>query len=64
MTLTINYIKQPTGKNQVDVFWKCLDQNPGPIFAAIVFLSIVERKHIARISHFHTAFKDTANKAP
>ena len=28
----------------MDVFWKCLDQNPGPIFAAIVFLAIVERE--------------------
>lgn len=24
------------------MFWKCLDQNPGPIFAAVVFLSILE----------------------
>lgn len=33
---------QPTGSNQVDVFWECVDRNPGPIAAAIIFLGIVE----------------------
>lgn len=34
---------QPTGKNQVDVFWTVFDRNPGPIFASFIFLGIVER---------------------
>jgi len=32
----------PTTKNQVAVFWEVLDKNPGPIFAATLFISIVE----------------------
>ena len=24
------------------MFWKCLDSNPGPIFAAIIFIGMVE----------------------
>jgi len=32
----------PSGKNQVAVFWECLDRNPGPIFAAVIFLGIAE----------------------
>ena len=32
----------PTGKNQVSVFWEVLDRNPGPIFAGVIFLGIVE----------------------
>lgn len=32
----------PTGKNQVDLFWSVVDQNPGPLFAGFLFLGIVE----------------------
>lgn len=32
----------PTGKNQVELFWTCFDRNPAPIFAAIIFMGLVE----------------------
>ena len=32
----------PTGKNQVELFWTCFDRNPAPIFAAVIFLGMVE----------------------
>ena len=32
----------PSGKSQIDLFWTCVDTNPGPIFAAIIFIGIVE----------------------
>ena len=32
----------PTAKNQVTAFWDCLDNNPGPIFASVIFFGIVE----------------------
>jgi len=32
----------PTGKNQVSVFWECLDRNPGPLFAGFIFLGMAE----------------------
>ena len=32
----------PTGKNQVATFWENLDSNPGPIFAAFIFLGMAE----------------------
>ena len=30
------------GKNQIDVFWEFYNQNPGPLFAGTLFVSIVE----------------------
>lgn len=32
----------PTTKNQVAAFWECVDSNPGPIFASVIFLGMVE----------------------
>ena len=32
----------PTSANQIDNLWSCVDNNPGPIFAAIIFLGIAE----------------------
>jgi len=32
----------PTGKNQIDLFWTCLETNPGPLFAGFIFLGMVE----------------------
>ena len=32
----------PSGKNQVAVFWEVLDSNPGPLFAGVIFLGMVE----------------------
>ena len=32
----------PTTKNQITAFWECLDKNPGPIFAAVIFFGMVE----------------------
>jgi light-harvesting complex I chlorophyll a/b binding protein 1 len=32
----------PTSPNQIDNLWTCVDQNPGPIFASIIFIGIVE----------------------
>ena len=32
----------PTGHNQIQLFWQCFDQNPGPIFAAVIFFGFVE----------------------
>lgn len=32
----------PTTKNQVAAFWECVDRNPGPIFAAVIFFGMVE----------------------
>lgn len=37
---------QPTDKNQITAFWKVVETNPGPVFAAIIFLSIAERKFL------------------
>jgi predicted secreted protein len=33
---------QPTGKNQIEVFWKVVDENPGPLFAGVIFFGLVE----------------------
>lgn len=32
----------PTGKNQIEVFWKVVDENPGPLFAGVIFFGLVE----------------------
>ena len=32
----------PTGKNQVELFWQVVDNNPGPLFAGTIFIGIVE----------------------
>jgi len=32
----------PNGKNQIENFWTCFDRNPGPIFAAVIFIGMVE----------------------
>lgn len=32
----------PSGKNQVAVFWECVDRNPGPLFAGVIILGIAE----------------------
>ena len=32
----------PTTKNQITAFWECVDKNPGPIFAAVIFFGMVE----------------------
>jgi len=33
---------QPSVKNQIDAFWQFFDSNPGPIFAGVVVIGIVE----------------------
>ena len=33
---------QPSGSNQISVFWEIVEQKPGPIVAAIVMLGIGE----------------------
>ena len=33
---------QPSGSNQIQVFWQVVEQKPGPIVAAIVMLGIGE----------------------
>ena len=35
---------QPVGKNQIDVFWQFWERNPGPIYAAFIFIGIIEGK--------------------
>ena len=35
---------QPAVKNQIDAFWQFFDRNPGPIFAGVVVIGIVESK--------------------
>ena len=34
--------QQPSGANQVTVFWEVVEQKPGPIVAAIVMLGLIE----------------------
>ncbi len=50
----------PTTKNQVTAFWECVDKNPGPIFAAVIFFGMIEI-----ISGFAiTEGKKNGNRAP
>lgn len=36
------YPGMPKTSNQVQAFWEVLDRNPGPIFAAVIFIGMVE----------------------
>lgn len=38
------FVFQPSVKNQIDAFWQFFDSNPGPIFAGVVVIGIVESK--------------------
>mmetsp|Transcript_25013 Transcript_25013/g.22730 ORF Transcript_25013/g.22730 Transcript_25013/m.22730 type:complete len:209 (+) Transcript_25013:70-696(+) len=40
--LGIIFPGQPTGKNQIDVFWQFYDSNPGPFFAGLLAVSFFE----------------------
>ena len=33
--LGVTFPGLPSGKSQIDLFWTCVDTNPGPIFAGI-----------------------------
>jgi len=33
---------QPSGKPSADLFWESFDRNPGPIFAAFLFIGVLE----------------------
>jgi len=40
--LKLALLPQPSGANQVTLFWSVIEQKPGPVVAAFLFLGIVE----------------------